>query len=91
MNTQTIVAKITARGANSTVPDNKSAVDAVVYAYGVEIGAVTLLADHTGDLVPWGSLDNWADNGVQAFMLHAGSNRETVDAITDAVRKAART
>ena len=59
--TITYTAIITATGTDSAVPDNETAVDADIEANGEPVGSVTLLRDHTGELVSWGDLDMWAD------------------------------
>lgn len=81
--TPVITATITARGEDSTVPDNEDAVDADIEVNGVDIGQVTLLPDpgNGGRLSVWGSIENWADAEVGRWVLANG------DGIT--VRRAA--
>ena len=67
----TITATITARGAQSTVPDDDRAVDARIYADGAEIGAVTLLPAVDGRPVyeTWGTgIDHWASDAVIVYL-----------------------
>lgn len=72
MHSYKITATITARGPNSTVPDREDAVDATVYADGVEIGEVTLLRDD-GDLGPWGSEpSHWGDDALRRWAENHG-------------------
>lgn len=85
-NNPTITAKITGRFTSSTVPDNETAVDAAIYADGVEVGEATLLADHTGGLAAWGSLDNWADDALRAWL--DDGNDDLIDQVVAAVRAA---
>jgi hypothetical protein len=76
----TIAATITGRGAASTVPDNKGAVDAEITIGGEYLCDVTLLPSQNGELVTWGSLYNWCTN--------AEAGEQYADAIVDAVRHA---
>lgn len=79
-------ATITARGADSTVPDNAGAVDADIFRDGVKVGEVTLLPDGRGFLTTWGShVDHWASYQLQ----QAIDLDEHRAAILDAVNAAA--
>ena len=88
MTATTITAKITARAARSTVPDNAGAVDATVYVDGRDVGDCTLLPrQHDGRLDVWGELDHWADDTLRAA-LDAGtlSAEDVVEAVIAADR-----
>jgi len=86
-----ITATITARGADSAVPDNAGAVDATIYAGGAEVGEVTLVPDgewNGGGLVAWGSLDHWADYALQAWMSANGIDPAAVVQAVQAAHRA---
>lgn len=63
-----ITAAITARGADSCIPDKPDAVDATVFCDGDEAGEVTLCLNHHGDLDVWGTLDMWASDALRAWL-----------------------
>lgn len=83
----TITAVVTARGVDSTLPDNSEAVDATIYANGEEIGRVTLQPDHTGRLTTWGSPYHWADDALRSYAGDglADLASEVVAAVREAV------
>lgn len=91
-------AQITARGADSAVPDRPDAVDALILADGQPVGEVTLVQDrHSGELVPWGTgLDHWASSALVDHLdaidpdaMSSEPLRAAVSDIIDAVREAA--
>ena len=91
----TITATITARGADSTVPDHAGAVDATIYRDGEQIGRVTLLPDPGAPGAPlstWGpGWDHWADDLMRRVLAFADA-LDVDDMIADieaAVREAA--
>lgn len=93
MTTTKYTAKITARGADSTVPHHAGAVDADIFLHGVEMGGVTLLpSEATGELDVWGDLDNWADWRLQGHLdaldADSGEGRDATYAIIEAVQAA---
>lgn len=87
-----ILAVVTGRGPKSTVPDDPSAVDADVWCCGAMVGSVTLKADHTGLLVPWGDPEHWASSDLLEWMgpaLYTNDIDTLPGRIVAAVRKAA--
>ncbi len=97
----TITATITARGVDSTVPENDTAVDAEIIVDGVTVGEVTLLiGDDTErpELDTWGDLDHWASWDLQEWFDLVGDSDDDFesnhginphDAVVRAVRLAA--
>lgn len=88
---QRVKVTITARGAESTVPDRDDAVDAWVEAVGGDTYEITLLVDHNGDLTTWGpSLEYWAggDLGDVLGSMTDDDSQASIDAIVNAVAAA---
>jgi hypothetical protein len=87
-------ARITARTYDSTAPDRPGAVDATIYLDGVEVGEVTLVPGHDGQISTWGpGLDHWADDRLSDHIERIGYNGPLgeigeIDEIVEAVRKA---
>ena len=83
-----LTAVITARGADSYVPDCEGAVDADIFSNGEKVGEVTLLPD-PGDqnrLGPWGQgLDHWANYQLVSWILDQEDKSEVIDNIVNAV------
>lgn len=69
INSLNISARITARGADSTVPDRDDAVDADILSEDAVVGSCTLLKDHSGYHAVWGGDPSmWADNALLEWM-----------------------
>lgn len=91
-----ITARVTGRGAGSTVPDNAGAVDAEIEINGIDLGSVTLLPDEHGWLSAWGDcIDCWADHQLLRWIderVEAGGQdrTEVIRAIVAAVNEAAK-
>ena len=58
----TITATVTARAANSTVPDNDTAVDFAVDIDGRRVDVTLLVDGYSGKLDVWGSPDQWCSD-----------------------------
>ena len=90
----TFTALITALGDASCFPEHEGAVDADISFNGVEIGAVTLVNDHDGELGIWGkSADVWASDMLRRWLTDDegdldpdGVIPDIVAAIEDALR-----
>ena len=84
-------ARITARNYDSAAPDRPGAVDATIYLNGAEVGEVTLVPNHDGQLSTWGpGLDHWADYRLADHIERIGYNGPLgeIDEIVEAVREA---
>jgi hypothetical protein len=57
-----IIATVTARGTNSTVPDNDTAVDFAVTIDGRRVDVTLLVDTYSGKLDVWGSPDQWCSD-----------------------------
>jgi hypothetical protein len=57
-----ITATVTARGTNSTVPDNDTAVDFAVTIDGRRVDVTLLVDTYSGKLDVWGSPDQWCSD-----------------------------
>jgi hypothetical protein len=58
----TITATVTARAANSTVPDRADAVDFAVDIDGRRVDVTLLVDGYSGQLDVWGSPDQWCSD-----------------------------
>lgn len=80
-----MIATVTARAANSTVPDRDDAVDFCV-TEGDTSFEVTLLVDgQSGLLDVWGDLENWCSDPAAFTALGFGAMSEIVSACRAAV------
>ena len=87
--TMNVTAIITARDLDSCA-ERKGAVDATIYADGIEVGEVTLLEYEGGEggsgLGAWGGLDNWASHKLTQWLQAGDDSAEArTEAIFDAV------
>jgi len=82
----TFTAAITALGDASHFPEHDGAVDATIACDGVEIGAVTLVPDHDGDLGIWGnSPDVWASDMLRRWLTDDEGDLDPDGVIADIV------
>ena len=80
-------ARITHRGAASSVPDDPTAIDADIYLRGVYIGGITLVRGNDGELDTFGfSPDTWATGELIDAM--SDSDGEIVSDEVEAIKAA---
>lgn len=83
-----VTAVVTGTGDESTVPDDRTAVDADIFVDGQRLTSVTLREDHTGRLAIWGEPDMWCADPEKLPTMDGNDGTNFVGEVVAAVLKA---